>query len=219
MTVLASDIIFRALDLLDIPQTSAWVNSTGVLAATNTGYRELYDLIISVNQDHFTKKATSLPTVAGISTVALPSDFLRMRYIYVVNGGTRYPLSLLEFKDRENLQTSDTGQPEKYRILGSLLLLDPTPNAIYQLEFWYIPNLTLFVATSIAMDSSIPEGWDNFITMHLAAYLANRKEEDPSYYLQEKANIGLRIKTMASHRDQAHPRTVIDVNNWMMGGA
>jgi hypothetical protein len=142
-----------------------------------------------------------------------------MRYIYVVDGGIRYPLSLLEFNQRENLQTNNTDRPEKYRLLGSLLLLDPTPNAVYQLEFWYVPNLTLFATTASAMDASIPEGWENYIVMHDAVYFANRMEKDPSYFLQEKINIGQRIKAMASHRDQAHPRTVIDVRNWMGGGA
>lgn len=94
---------------------------------------------------------TTLSTVAGTSTVALPSDMLEMRRLQVL-GTYNQPLS---YRSPDELSTdyadNRVGQPLVFSVVGSNIELAPIPDAVYSVELTYqqrIPALTVSNTTN-----------------------------------------------------------------------
>lgn len=88
---------------------------------------------------------TTLPTVAGVNTVALPSDMLGMRRLQVV-GTYNQPLSY-RTPDEISIDyaANGSGQPVVFTVVGGNIELAPIPDGVYSLELTYtqrIPALT-----------------------------------------------------------------------------
>lgn len=88
---------------------------------------------------------TTLPTVAGVNTVSLPSDMLGMRRLQVV-GTYNQPLSY-RTPDEISIDyaANGSGQPVVFTVIGSNIELAPIPDSVYSLELTYaqrIPALT-----------------------------------------------------------------------------
>lgn len=88
---------------------------------------------------------TTLSTVVGVNTVALPTDMLEMRRFQVA-GSYNQPLSY-RTPDEQSIDFSDnsSGQPIVFTVIGANAELAPIPDAIYSLELTYrqrIPALS-----------------------------------------------------------------------------
>lgn len=88
---------------------------------------------------------TTLPTVGGVRTVALPTDMLEMRRLQVA-GTYNQPLS---YRSPDELSSdfadNSSAQPAVFTVIGANLELAPIPDAVYSLELTYrqkIPALT-----------------------------------------------------------------------------
>lgn len=109
---------------------------------------------------------TTLSTVAGTATVALPASWLEFESLRLVTPNWQVEhLPRGQFVDAH--PTSDTGAPTHYVIDGSNIVLGPKPDAVYSIEAVYFaavpalsggnptnwlltawPNLYLFAALS-----------------------------------------------------------------------
>jgi hypothetical protein len=91
----------------------------------------------------------ALVTVAGTSTVALPSGYLSMRKLQLVgspNISLRYltPLQM----DAEYNDDTHQGQPVAYTIEGENIRLGPTPDAVYSLVCVYYQKLPSIITNA-----------------------------------------------------------------------
>lgn len=79
---------------------------------------------------------TTVPTVAGTPTIPAPANLIAFRSISVPN--IRPPLSY-QTPDQFNREFVDQniGSPTRYTIIGDLVYLGPTPDAVYQLSLVY----------------------------------------------------------------------------------
>lgn len=92
---------------------------------------------------------TTLASVAGTSTVALPTGFLAMRRLQVVaspNDGLEYltPAQM----DAEYNDSTRTGQPKAYTIEGENFRFGPIPDAIYTFNCLYYQKFTALSSNS-----------------------------------------------------------------------
>lgn len=99
---------------------------------------------------------TTLVTVGGTNTVALPTDTLGMRRLQVV-GTYNQPLS---YRSPDELSidfaANTSGQPVVFTVIGSNIELAPIPDAIYSLELTYqqkIPALSVSSPTNWLLTS------------------------------------------------------------------
>jgi len=82
------------------------------------------------------KSATS-PTVAGDGKVALPTDFLEVRDLYI-RGNPRVPVSYLSPSAfTRDARADESGKPNYYTVLASEFLFAPIPDTAYTLEILY----------------------------------------------------------------------------------
>lgn len=90
------------------------------------------------NQD----TVATLSTVAGTATVALPSDFIKMRSLKLSSVEPKNPLQYLTPElFNERFQFDASGEPSAYTIIGSNLHLAKTPDAVYTLTAVYEARL------------------------------------------------------------------------------
>jgi hypothetical protein len=88
------------------------------------------------------KSATS-PTVAGDGKVALPTDFLEVRDLYI-RGNPRVPVSYLSPSAfTRDARADESGKPVFYTVLASEFLFAPVPDTAYTLEILYYGKPTL----------------------------------------------------------------------------
>jgi hypothetical protein len=94
---------------------------------------------------------TTLSTVVGTNSVALPTDMLEMRRVQVV-GTYNQPLS---YRSPDELSydfaANTSGQPVVFTVVGGNIELAPIPDAVYSLELTYqqrIPALSSVNATN-----------------------------------------------------------------------
>ena len=124
----------------------------------------------------------SLSTVAGTSSVALPSDFLEIENITLSSTSPPATLSVVtpEILDRKYPAGYQTGQPMVYTILGDNLLLGPTPDGVYTVSMDYYARIAALSVT--------PTNW--LLTNYPSVYLSGALVE-AAMYLRSTDDIAL----------------------------
>lgn len=98
-------------------------------------------------------KATTLTTVSGTNTLALPTDFLKARSLSMISGGVTIVLDNMPpalLVQRWGSYTSS--MPRSYSIRGSNLLLGPTPNGNYDITLEYLATIPGLSGTNTTND-------------------------------------------------------------------
>lgn len=91
--------------------------------------------------------ATSAFT-AGDAKVALPTDFLQIRDLYV-QGNPRFPVSYLSPSAfTRNARADDSGKPVFYTTIASEFMFAPIPDSAYTLEILYYAKPTVLSASN-----------------------------------------------------------------------
>ena len=93
------------------------------------------DFIVLAEKDFNSKlrirkmNATSSSFTINAETVALPTGFLQLRDMYIVEGGTKYALKYITPAQMDQIKGSSTaGMPETFTILGDNFRFAPTPS-------------------------------------------------------------------------------------------
>ena len=96
-------------------------------------------------------------------TVALPTGFLQIRDMYIVEGGTKYALHYITPAQMDQIKGSSTsGQPSTFTIIGDNFRFAPTPASSYTATINYYK----------AFDALSDSNTTNYIlTNHPAIYL------------------------------------------------
>lgn len=92
---------------------------------------------------------TTLVTVGGVNTVALPTDMLEMRRLQVA-GTYNQPLSY-RAPDELSIDFSDnsSAQPIVFTVIGGNLELAPIPDAVYSLDLTYRQKIPALSASNV----------------------------------------------------------------------
>ena len=99
---------------------------------------EIADDFIKLTEADFNSKLRVRKMIAQTSftidseTEALPTGFLQVRDIYILNGNTKVPLTYTTPSQMDStVGTSTTGLPNSYTILGDTFRFSPKPDASY----------------------------------------------------------------------------------------
>ncbi|MFU2327736.1 hypothetical protein [Pseudomonas sp. NFX98] len=130
---------------------ASWLNRSD-LTANITDFITLAEAQLSAEvQGRLMDTKTTLSTVIGVNTVALPTDMLEMRR-FVVAGAGDQPLSY-RTPDEISVEFPNdyAGQPIVFTVIGANAELSPIPDAVYSLELTYrqrIPALSVSNTTN-----------------------------------------------------------------------
>jgi hypothetical protein len=88
-------------------------------------------------------KSATAPTVAGDARVALPTDFLEIRDLFV-QGNPRMPVTYLSPSAfTRDARADESGLPVFYTVLASEFQFAPQPDTVYTLEILYYARPTV----------------------------------------------------------------------------
>lgn len=93
-------------------------------------------------------KSATAPTVVGDARVALPTDFLEIRDLFV-QGNPRMPVTYLSPSAfTRDARADESGLPVFYTVLASEFQFAPQPDAVYTLEILYYARPTVLSSTT-----------------------------------------------------------------------
>lgn len=135
-----------------------WLNRTDFTGAVKNA---INTTIRHYNRERFqwNSTATVLTAVAGVETIPLPADFIRLdRLEYMYNGTSRLPIVEQDFDAirRINVDQS-TGTPEWYSIYGDNIYVANVPDSAYPIYCFYLckyPDLSADTDTSPWLDNA-----------------------------------------------------------------
>ncbi len=158
---------------------SADLTSAVVNEFVNDGIARLWDLFKAKDDDRLVTSAT-LATTPGTAEVALPSTFLELRKLEIVDStapsGYRRlrPASL----DAQHLYSSLYGKRYRYRLQGSNLVLMPAPQTLESLRLYYIPHATVLTLDADTFDGY--NGYERYVVEYAYREILGRQNLDTS---------------------------------------
>lgn len=194
-------------------ENSDFITDTELTSYINTGYANLYDLLVRAFSDQYMATPETF-TLSGTNIRALPSDFYLLRGLdYDLGGGEYVALAKYNFLERNRYRRSVArtlrGHPTRqYRVLGSNIYIEPESQANGDYRLWYVPNITLLSSDSDTVDGV--NGWEEYIILDAAIRCMIKEESDPTGLMMLKSEIETRISDIASERDIGEPETISD---------
>lgn len=201
----------RARERADMENTT-FISDAELNDYLQQSWFELYDLLVASYEDYFTTSSNS--TVTSGSTIALPSDFYKLRGIdYQLDGSTWVSIRSYNFAERNlrarNFDRLVAGRRNiVYRMLAGSVQLLPENDALGTYKLWYIPRCATFASDSTAVTNVLD--FDEYIVVDAAIKMLVKEESDPSALMMAKEALIKRIREMASNRDAGEPQTVAD---------
>lgn len=162
--------------------------------------------------------STSLSVVAGTATYSLPADFMSIRRIDDDMGMPLEPSTNLEL-DRS---TDATSSVPRYRLIGGgqsgsteRIELRPTPSVTATFTLYYVMAAPVLDDDADTLDCRFDE--HVYIIAGLAAFIAERREEDSSVFRALQAAARSDIESVARKRDIGRAPTITDVRSMRSG--
>lgn len=190
----------------------------------NQAYYELYDLLITANEDYYVaprltfttdgSSSYSLPTGAASSYSGAPAFYKMYGVDLGLDSSQNAWVTLKKFnfisRNRyvfPQVTTSLLGIFNmQYRVVGSKIQFIPTSVSGQTIGLWYFPRLTTLLADTDIMDGF--SGWEEYVIVRAAKYALDKEESDTSRLTEELLFLKQRIEETASNRDAGQPDTI-----------
>ncbi len=216
MAVTVATIRTRAKDRSDMTNRN-FVSDSEWITYIDSGYKELYDILVSKYEDWYTISTTfSVPS--GASVYSLPANFYKLRGVDRTDGSLSsedgfYPLQMFNFQDRnrDNILTrygSVVGNVQ-YRIIKDSLMFTPKDKAPGNYRIWYVPRAPDLTLTTDTIDGV--NGWEEYVVLVAAIKALTKEESDTQSLEMEKMMLKQRIENMSANRDAGQTERVADV--------
>lgn len=186
-------------------ENSADLTATVLNGFINDAIEEAWDLMVQRWEDYYTK-AAALTYTANAAAIALPSDYLKLRKLWILQSGTEYSKLLPGTLDAAHRYTSTTlsGKAYRYREDATGLLLMPVPAQAETLKLFYIPQAIQLVNDADVITFEVP------MLARLVLAIAwreclDRQELDPSPAIAKVEELTSKCRTSAEARDADQP--------------
>jgi hypothetical protein len=172
---------------------------------------EFYDLLVAARGHEYFETVASLTTVAGASTIDLPSDHYEFLSLFILWSATEAePIDQLDsIDDRDQYIYPGANwareTPKAFRLRGSVIELFPTPNVAQALELRYVPTY------SEASVFDAVNGWDKLVSLAVARELLIIQKLPTSQLQELYDETKQRVEMLAADRVASKPARVRDV--------
>lgn len=211
-----SDIRTRIRRLADMENATDFASNAFINDLINHSIQDLIDLLRSHFGHEYHRKKYTFTTASGTRTYLLPSDFLALLWMEVEFSNNRSAmLRPYNIHDAARMRSIYWPNPIYYRMgerdsTGNRLVdFIPTPSSAYTINLYYLPVAKQLVNDDDRLDTV--HGWDDYIVWDVVAQLLAKEESDPTFALQQRADVVKRIESLAGATDQGHPDRVGDV--------
>lgn len=174
----------------------------------HTVYGEFYSLVVETGMRHF--EATQTITTDGSAGYDIPSDHLSTIGVdrEEAAGARQWPLEQLMVQQRNRYSGASSGRAQAFALVGSQVLLFPTPPSGQTYHHLYVPQPADLTAAgdSEVVDVITADG-ENFIVWSAAVIALGKEESDVSLALAERERMRVRVTEWAVNRMLTQPRT------------
>lgn len=212
MTV--ANIIARARQLADI-EGSAYFSSAEEFASLNESYRDIYEQILSANDDYFIEEwdfsfiaLTPDPIQNRAFTIALPVDFYRLRVLQYQSGETYRTIN--KFAPQEEPQA---GVTPTYRLRGqNLYLVLPEMGSFNNFRALYYPIPAEYTLTSEDINFP-PQLEPGILSYQIAIDIFRKQKGDYSQVAERRGELWGRFVEAIANRDNWQYESLNNVYN------
>ena len=176
---------------------------------------KLHNFLAGLYEDYYTK-VHRINVVTGQDTYGLPPrDFMKLRQVFYSDGsGNRWPLRRLELPEMTgpNSATGYTSAPTGYLMLGSNLILSPTPssNAPHQIEIFYVPEYIPAAGDNDPIEFVVAFGWDEWVVYDAVCHIRMKAMMPVDDVAAERSRLEARMTHQAKQRNSGDPPRVAD---------
>jgi hypothetical protein len=195
-------------------ENSTFIGDAELTSMINSSAAELLDLLIGVYED-YNLSSQNVSVVPNTDTYDLPSNFYKLRGVDLVldANGNAVTLRPFNFGERNNYMFTPTwnvvGLPYlRYHLQGNRVRFVPIPSTTQTVKLWFIPCLTRLVDDGDVLDGV--NGYEEYVIIDAAIKMRIKEETDTSELERQKANMIMRINSMAAARDAGEPERVTD---------
>lgn len=174
------------------------------------GQRDLEDALRIRPMEYLPTTST---LAAATATLAMPTDFLEVKYLMLLNGTSRYPIDYkADIRQMYQLATvtSDTGLPSMIAQVGDNLIFDVTTDIAYTLDWCYYRRLPVLVASAAGTPPGNTNWWSenaeeaflmsclNKLSLYVTGISAEDKKKWENAALVTRENLRLRYAKEAT---------------------
>lgn len=210
-----SNIMARARARADMVDSDFWTEPQ-LMELAEQKFKKFYLTAVAQHDELFMAYAVQA-TVAGQSftEVSIP-QLLKPRLVRrQADGGNVRKIDPIEVPSLVGV--NQRGKPCYYywRIDPSnefpRLVFAPIPDAVYALDFWYVPMVSLKTLNSSLVQKTMYmlAGWDEYLVVDLAIAMKDREESDCSVLLAEKGELYSLLERQMSPTDTQEPVAAI----------
>lgn len=208
----------------------------------NLAMYELYDLLVTIDEEYFVATPAQFQTQGnqnqvfqyplpdgltiftnGIdgTTQFVAAPFYKLKGVDLglnTSNNAFVTINKFNFGDRNRYIFPNTASSIygvfnlQYRMLGNNIELIPTPSAGQNIRIWYIPRLNTLLADN-DITSIGYSGWLQYVIVRAAKYALDKEESDTSKLDAELLFLKDRIESTSVNRDVGQPDRVTDIRS------
>lgn len=185
--------------------------------AINRGRAAFFVLVSQCNGGERTITSTTINTVAGTTTYALPTDLERVVSVDMTIAGQSYWLQPFQHEERGQLAASAVylsgAYPTSYKITGDSLELQPPPSGVYAVFVRYVPTPPLLTTSTSSFDTIARLG-EEYVTYWAARIIceSDRAWDVADRYSARLGELEVKIQTQVRMRGDG-PMRIADVSS------
>lgn len=174
------------------------------VAFVSDEYTRLHAAYVKAEPDRYRTEAT-ITGVTGTSAYALPADWLATLHVDFTSGSIREPLQRLQEQDRNRYITT-SGQSRAYRLIGTNVVLYPTPLTGQSYTHIYLPTAPVLTAaispaaTALANTIDCRMGHERYLQFCIARILLNAENSYDGRWDDEIARTEAELTMEANYR-------------------
>lgn len=217
--LLMGTIVTRCQQRCDLEGSGHIANSEWK-ALISEQYGDLYSVVAETGLRYF--ESTNTITTTGATSYTAPTDHLGTVLVSRVldSAGRRRDLVEIQAQERAGW-IGISGEAFAYELVGTALILHPTPPSGQTYEILYIPQSPDLSATldGTNVDLVTPDG-EAFLIWGVAVKALAKSESDVQLAIAEREAARARLAEWATLRafNQPRRRMVVDNSEWLEGG-
>lgn len=185
--------------------TSVDLTPTVLNGIINSAVYEGWDVIVNKWLDYYSGGAV-ISVVADTDTYALPSDFYKLRVVWILDGDRYIRLrpAALDAAHTFTGQAVGTKGRYRYRVTNRNLVLMPVPSGAESLRVFYVPIKQEMVNDSDTLALDVPIELKYILAIAWRDVL-DRQNLDPSPALAKMQQYEAKLRTAADSLDAGEP--------------
>ena len=204
----------RARRMADM-ENSTFVSDLELRDYLNSGYAELYDLVVEKYEDYYLKTTDSMD-LASSDEHNLPDDFYKVLGVDLDFGGHIASLRNYNFSERNmhrsHFYTNNRMHTQtQYHIQGNKIKFVPTDGSGTAVMH-YVPVAKQLSETVTSFESIIP-GFEEYICLSAAISCLMKEESDVQMHMARKEMLKQRIESVAGKRNAGDSYSISDVSS------